>query len=360
MNRTRTLLVSYAVTGLLAAGCVWSADRTTLEGGGGNNGTGNSGGPGGRRAGIGGGGGGGITPDAGELTADASCGVSMYSVSSTPDLLILLDKSLSMNDSPGSGTGSKWVQMTAAINQVVADPALTAWWGLKFFGDGTGLCGVGAGAAVAPAAGSAPAIATAIAANMPATSTPTRPALTAAGAYLRGLTDPNPKYIILATDGLPTCAAGSTNTQATDAPGAEQAVSDQLTAGTKTYVIGIATSGDATATATLTQMAANGGTGSPYFPVSNTADLVTALSTIQGQTRGCVFPLGQVPPNPDNILVKADGANIPKDTTNTSGWNYVSSAMTSVQIFGSYCTDYMNMTTADVQVILGCGIPLVP
>jgi len=294
----------------------------------------------------------------------------MYTVNSTPDLLILLDKSLSMNEDPKTGMNcaantpgcSKWDQVTTAINQVVAATP-SAWWGLKFFADSTTdtNCGMAAGAAVMPAANSAAAIATAMM-TRPSSSTPTRAAVAAAGQYLRGLNDMNQRFIILATDGLPTCGtmvpdggAGRPNFMTPD-PGAEAAVADEAAMGTKTFVIGIATTNDQTATTTLMNMAANGMTGQPYFPVASTADLVTALGAIQGAAKSCIFPLGRVPPNPDNIRVDGDGVKIPKDTTNTNGWNYTNTM--TIQLYGQACDDYVKDTVKTVSVILGCDTPI--
>jgi len=354
--RLGTLLGSLAV---LVTGCAWKPNARPIDEGGG-------GGGGGADTPFGLGGtfrlDAGIRPDGGELSADAACDIQMYTVNSTPDLLILLDKSLSMQEDPTTGANcstpgcSKWDQMTAAINQVVAATP-EAWWGLKFFGDGNGTCGVGTGAAVAPAPNSAAAIASAIGMNMPSTSTPTRAAVTNAGAYLRGLTDMNQRFIILATDGQPTCGGtGNSGTMTPDPMGAQTAVATQASMGTKTFVIGIATSGDATATMTLMNMAANGMTGQPYFPVASTTDLVNALKAIQGAAKSCIFPLGRVPPNPDNIRVDGDGVKIPKDTTNTEGWNYTDTR--TIQLYGKACDDYVKDTVKTVSVVLGCDTPI--
>ena len=70
-------------------------------------------------------------------------------------------------------------------------------------------------------------------------STPTRAAENAAVTYLtQRLTDPNPKFIVLATDGQPNCPAiGQHVTD--DAPGAVTAVTTAKTAGFPTFVVGI-------------------------------------------------------------------------------------------------------------------------
>src|SRR5215470_17635706 len=75
-----------------------------------------SGGSGGSPGGSGGtgGSGGGIdnTPDA------LNCGVENFALQPglPPDLMIVLDRSGSMSDPPGTGGATKWVQVTGALN----------------------------------------------------------------------------------------------------------------------------------------------------------------------------------------------------------------------------------------------------
>ena len=162
----------------------------------------------------------------------------------------------------GCGASSKWAQVTPAIMQVVSETQADVNWGLKFFPDNSAnTCNVSTTAAVDVGAQNAAAIGTAI---MGATSTnggvmgyngtPTRSAETGATTYLQTLTDASPKIILLATDGLPTCAGN--NVSADDSAGAPPAVAAALAAGIKTFVVGISTGG--TADATLSKMAEEG------------------------------------------------------------------------------------------------------
>ena len=105
-------------------------------------------------------------------------------------------------------------------------------------------------------------------------STPTRAAENAAVTYLTRVTDTNPKFIVLATDGQPNCpASGQMND---DTPGAIAAVTTAKTAGFPTFVVGISAGGRARTTA-LNVMAVAGGypqVGQPtqYYPVTDTAE----------------------------------------------------------------------------------------
>ena len=128
-----------------------------MGGTGGSAGSGGSGGGAGGRGGTGGTGG--STPiiiiDAsatdGYVNPDANCGArSKTAMKVAPDILILLDRSGSMNDdvnnqmcrpdggmgaSMGCGASSKWAQVTPAIMQVVSETETDVNWGLKFFPD---------------------------------------------------------------------------------------------------------------------------------------------------------------------------------------------------------------------------------
>jgi hypothetical protein len=248
--------------------------------------------------------------------------------------------------------------MTAAINQVVMQTQSTIRWGLKYFPD-QGACGVGAMPAVPIADMNAAAIAASIAATQPNGSTPTAMAIAGASMYAATLADPNPKYILLATDGLPNCGAGGGGDP--DAPAAIKAVMDSAMMGVPVFVVGIGTVAEATAT--LTAMAVAGGrpqaADPKYYPVSSTAELVNVLGTIGGMIGSCSFGLGTPPPDPSNIAVTAGGAKIPKDPGHVSGWDY-GTGQTSVQLFGKWCDDAKAGKLTDVKAIFGCPGVVIP
>src|SRR5204863_5015600 len=171
---------------------------------------------------------------------------------------------------------------------VISQTDTTVNWGLKFFASPNGgMCGVNPGADVAIAANNATAVNNAINGQTPGNSTPTRTAIDNGAAYLKTVTAPNPKFLLLATDGLPNCTpgcSGMTACSASDMAGAVNAVMTASAAGFPTFVVGIATTSDANSDTTLTQMANAGGhprMGTPtYYPVMNQQDLVDALGQI--------------------------------------------------------------------------------
>lgn len=293
-----------------------------------------------------------------------------------PDILIIQDASGSMNNdisdtscgNNGCGATSKWAQMTPAINMVVQQTQGSVNWGLKFFADTDATCGVGNGVAVPIAANNANAIAAALmgrtSANGGVTNgsrTPTRLAENAGAAYMKGLNDPNPRFILLATDGLPNCAPGNSDTAADDSSGAVMAVAAAEAMGIPTFVVGVATGGMGTADKTLSDMANAGGyprAGSPtYYNVSSTAEFVNVLMTLVGVAASCTFTVPD-PPNSDtdraHIGVIVNGTELPHDATN--GWDYTTTGMTAVQVFGPQCDAIKNGTATSVQIVFKCII----
>jgi hypothetical protein len=175
------------------------------------------------------------------------------------------------------------------------------------------------------------------------------------------LTTPNPRYMVLATDGLPNCngADNMGDDQATI-----QAVTDLAAAGIPVFVIGVGTQdllgGSAGGDATLSAMAKAGGkprAGNPsYYPVTTSADFSAALATIGGQIVSCTLQI-KTPPDPTNIAVEADGKRVPPSATN--GWQY-GPGMKTIQLTGTWCTDYQNGTIKNVQTIFGCPGIVIP
>ena len=314
--------------------------------------------------------------------AGMSCGqMNVGIIPLPPDILIIEDRSGSMdNDQNDKGCGnggcgamSKWALVTAAINQVVSTDT-TVNWGLKFFADADNQCGVNPGVAVGVAAGNSAAIAAAITASTKANGgvnngsyTPTRLAVNAGATYLGTLTDPNQKYLLLATDGLPNCPPGCGGNSCTTTPNAaestavDQAIMTAQTAGFKTFVVGIATASDATASAALDAMAVAGGeaqTGAAtsYYSVTDTASLVAALNKIVGIVASCTISLSTAPKGFDNVAISATDASgntvvIQPDPTN--GWSY-DATKANVILNGTACTNLQDGTYSNFQFYYAC------
>lgn len=342
------------------AGAAGSAETT------GSTGTAGSSGPG-----TGGGGG-----------TDRTCGI--YQFNPTPknaDLLLVLDRSASMEDPPNaSTTASKWSIVIPTLKSVITATDASVLWGMKSFPEGSGSACVAGSVTTAIdvqiAATNAKAVTDAINVTTDAgNGTPTGDAINAAVTYLRSLTaDPNPKYIVLATDGEPSCAAIPSGESTSGArPYAVTAVMNAKTAGFPTFVIGIATD-KASDTSTLNMMADAGGevpAGStnplaPHFYLANDmGTLSSALNSITGQISSCLFPLATRPPVPNDptklgVYLGPDLNKIPNDPNMINGWAYTDTNDTAVEVFGAWCTMIQTAGAGAVQIKYGCASIDVP
>jgi len=402
MRLGRRQVVGFLVACVLLApgvltGCGFKAgtDQTTTTGAGGMNVVGTGGQAGSKATGghvgtggtvvVGTGGNPGSGGDVG-IGVDAAppnCGQTSVSVMPLPpDILIVQDRSLSMTDDSNGrscvgaapngdgmcGAASKWAQTIAAINQVVGQTQNKVNWGLMFLGDEPKECGAATAPVVDITAGNSSQLIQAALNGVQFTGalgTPTTAVMNNAVKYMQGLTDANPKYLLLATDGEPNCVAGSLNT--TDATGAENAVTAAYTAGFPTFVVGIATTSDANATNALNTMAVNGGepqTGAAtqYYAVTDTAGLVNVLGQIIGKAVSCTIPLAGVSGNLDKVAVSAKDASgntieIKQDPVN--GWSYTDANKTAIILNGDACNNLKSVTYTGFQFIYTCATGII-
>lgn len=291
---------------------------------------------------------------------DANCGVQTHNLNRQPgDVLLVLDTSSSMIEEKMRATGNtRWADITAALDDVLpaTDPSVN--WGLMQFPGQGGRCTAGA-VDVAVTPGSAHAVIERYRANPPperVNYTPTRTSILAAADWLLASPSPNPKYIVLATDGEPNCRGDSDNT--TNDPKAADALASAATGGVPVFVIGIATA--TVAVRTLDAMAVAGGRprsdSSPkYYPADSGAEFVTAMAAISGKVASCVFSMGVAPPVPDNVLVEfSDGSHAVRDVTRNNGWDYLNGAYTAIELFGPPCEKVMAKASSDVKILFGC------
>lgn len=294
-----------------------------------------------------------------------------------PDIMIVQDRSLSMTDdvndqvcAGGSlsgdgdcGSASKWSQTIAAIEAVVQATQTTVNWGLWFLGDEVAQCGASTTPVVPmtyiPQDSYTP-VQTALDTNTftGAPGTPTAAVMTSASAYMLTLTDSNPKFILLATDGEPNCAQGNLNTN--DPNGATNAIKSAAAAGIATFVVGIGNV--SSATSTLNMMATAGGeaqkgTATQYYAVTDTASLQAALTTIVGQALSCTISLANAPKGSFQVLISATdaaGNKVEVPSSATDGWAYTDTTKTSITLIGSYCDGLKTGTFSNFHFVYTC------
>jgi hypothetical protein len=291
------------------------------------------------------------------------CGRQDFNIAPVPvDMLLVLDRSASMEDDPsgGSSTPSKWEILVPALQQAITSTNTVISWGLKAFPEGekAGSC---------TTASSPVHILVPIAPNNAATvsqaisgltdhgdGTPTGDAINNAVAYLKTVPDQNAKYLLLATDGDPSCPSSNAAQLAVDA------VTAAAAAGYKTFVIGVAAKASSIknlnnlAVAGLEPVMSPDPTASKFYLASDQATLVAALQSITGAAATCVLPLSSVPPAPDHVRVDVGGMTITKDPTNQNGWDYTGPDMMTIQLFGAACDQVKSSGVSTVQVTFGC------
>jgi hypothetical protein len=290
------------------------------------------------------------------------------------DVVLVLDRSASMqkNSLDMTPTGptdpTKWAQLIPALTSVIAQAGTEISWGLKSFPEDGSEC---APATVTPkidlqvSAMNSAALNSAVMATLPnGNGTPTGAAVAVAAAYLKGLNDGNKQYLLLATDGQPSCAgrAGALSTGTTQAQtDAIAAVDAAAVSGIHTFVVGVATKPsdgvtlNSLATAGREPRADPNPLATKYYLGSTNGELVSALMAITGViNRDCIFPFSKAPPVFDNIAVKVMGVKAPLDKSNTTGWNYVDDTHTAVQVYGSWCEMIKTSAANMVQIIFGC------
>ena len=315
---------------------------------------------------TGGDGGGGLISDAMVTCAEAN----PQTMNLPPDVLIVLDRSGSMNDDLndqpcGAGCTSKWTTAVQTLSSYLPT-VTTVNWGLKLFAtDRGGTCSVNAGAEVAPAANNATAIINRLNMTTAGSSTPTTAAMKAASAYLKTVNDGNPKFILLATDGIPTCGTaacaagvntgGGSMNQCDDANAIAAVKTVHDTDGIPTFVLGIGTA-NSPGDSTLSQMAVNGGfprNDTPqYYPIGSADDLTQAFMSITQTVGQCFFSVTPALTSTQTVGgVTYDGGSIPADARN----GYTVVGKNGVQLNGQSCDDFMAGKIKNVRVLVDCN-----
>jgi hypothetical protein len=281
----------------------------------------------------------------------------------TPDILIVLDRSGSMQ------RDGRWVPSVQAVRGITADLQSKVNFGLALFPDqpvlpdinaclmqadptmclnqalqGLGMAGVCTpGKIVVPVGpNTAALIGTTLDTTISQGGTPTGETLqNLVGTFGMIPMDPDkipaPRFVLLVTDGQPTCPnGGGENTTQPDIDLANDGIDKLLALGVRTYVIGYDTSGPGNEmfASVLDGFAMRGGTGDTmHRPVENEQSLRDELQRIAGDVVSCSFVLDKAPPRADYVLVKIDGVQVNLDDPN--GWHLIGDR--TVELTGSTC-----------------------
>ncbi len=287
-----------------------------------------------------------------------------------PEVLLVQDRSGSMmrNATGNEGNPTKWSETVNALKSVLSQTDQGVLWGMQLYptckaGDNRTCaptpCTV-SGLSIDPMIGQGAQLTGMIEQNTPTIdtgATPTTAAVKLATAALMARTTPNPKFILLSTDGEPNCLNHNGSNSGggdVDPAGAVAAVSAARAAGIDTFVIGLATQA---ATATLNQLAEAGGRpqmgATKYYSVSSGAALTTALTSIASLVQNCSFPLGAVPPAGSTVVVQIDGT-----TLGMNDWQY-GPGSTSVIVTGAWCDKLKSDKAKTAAIKYRCdGLPI--
>jgi hypothetical protein len=392
MQSTHLLRLPRPVAGVIAASLLltWACSASSPA----PSGSGGSGGSGGSSAGSGGtiipgsggSGGSGGTAGTGVIkppdpvdTAGAggeNCGLVHFDLERrAPQVLLLLDRSASMQDPPdGASDGvTKWEHIQPAVLDIIAATSTTVSWAFKVFPEGEGSeCVEGSVTDDVPVefadsddvlalqAKADEVRAAVMATTDEGNGTPTGDAVAASAAYLSTLTSTNRKFILLATDGEPSCA-GTTEGQEEARPYATNAVTTAQGQGFDTFVVGVATTKES-ATIALNDMAMAGGQPVPntnplatkFYLGNNQAELAAALNAITVVVADCQFPLTAPPPDPLNVGVSVSADKVPPDLQSQNGWNYTDNTNTVIEVYGEWCEQIKASGANRVNIVYGC------
>jgi len=132
-----------------------------------------------------------------------------------------------------------------------------------------------------------------------------------------------------------------------DDAGAINHITEMLSDGVRTYVVGVPGSGDYADV--FDSMAVAGGTTAHYAAASAT-DITTAIEGIVGDELSCVFELASAG-DAANVNVLLDGAPLVRDAAD--GFSYDAAAR-SITLQGTACEDYLAGSITEVQFLSGC------
>lgn len=289
--------------------------------------------------------------------------IGVVNLGDPPDLLVVLDRSGSMQSPPTQFPPiftPKWTIMKNGLTSVVTSKDQQIKFGLLEFPSDDN-CGADATAEVPIALGAHTGFGSYFGSRSPNGNTPAHLALGAALQHFNSIpVNSAGRYVLFATDGLPNCLGGDPDV----ASNAEtvNAVTALFNAGIPTYVIGFGTFG--IDTSVLNDAAVAGGKAKPgstkFYEANNAADLDMALNAIAGGVivPTCTYALASAPPVPDDVTVTINGVAVPRSPSHTDGWDYYPDAMT-ITFFGSYCSDIQMGATTDVSFVYGCPGPVI-
>lgn len=279
---------------------------------------------------------------------------------------LLLDFSSSMY------LNNKWLAAALAVQTMMNNPAnADTWFGLDTFPKPEGgltFCNTDGDAPVPLGPGQHGAIVQWMQTHLPNLLAINTPLVSAIEYYMRTPSSPlhsddTANYLVVISDGQDNCYFGEGIFTGQDKRNVLAGVVHDLkdVAGIKTIAIGFGI--DASAEAELNTIARHGGsTFDSYIQATNQAELEAALLEISQAIRPCRYKLDSpdASADPSKVNIYFDGTLIPRDLTETDGWNWTQSDELEVEFFGSACDDIKADAVTDVTATFGCPTKIGP
>jgi hypothetical protein len=263
----------------------------------------------------------------------------------TGTVVLVLERSNAMNalnDSTCASCGSYFTALEQAVESLTTATSNRFRWGLKLFpspADTTG-CLVTPALDLSPMQDPHAAVAAALAMTPPNGGAPVTAAVRATSSYLSGLSDNDPKLMVLATAGAPTCASNDPTGDDLSAAVAAVDAAPQFT-----FVLGLGPQ-----RARFGKLADVGATVSAYS-VDQAALLLRDIENLAGELATCVYPIPDGPLGDRSVAVLLDGTALTPG--GTDGFS-VSSDGARVRLLGSACFYLASHTSLAIRV--GCGV----
>lgn len=283
------------------------------------------------------------------------CGGEYYAAESVPpNLLVVIDRSGSMNED--AGDDSKWNIARNATYNLMSTYAGQIRFGLSLFPGTNQRCtqgsNCGPGAINVPISDDATGEIQSFLTDARTCSfgTPIAEELEAIADYT-GLEDSErANYVLLLTDGQATCQD----------PVPRVTALRNKTPEIRTFVVGFGSGVDADQLADMAEAGGTARAGTPsYYQADDAASLRSAFAAIAGSVLSCEYNLSEVPPDPDLLYVYFDGVSINRNPGRTDGWDYAA-GMNRIVFYGAACDRLQSGQVRELTVVYGCPLPGLP
>jgi hypothetical protein len=308
--------------------------------------------------------------DEGQCSIGGDCGGFVFEIEAVPpNLLVLLDRSGSMDGSVSGTSDNRWEVAKQAVGQVTSAFNTSIRFGLATYS----AClsgGCSAGTIEVPIADDNALSINQFLSNTVGQGSSNGQALDGQGRvqYLCDSGDPETSTgkslaafvgeaslldperqnaILLITDGS---ESGECIDNSIDGPAGAASLFAQNPP-VRTFAVGFVGANEGE----LAQIATAGGTDQSYFANDPTM-LQEALDQIAASVASCTFSLDQVPPDAAEIYVffDKDPMGVPNDMGD--GWTY-DEATNSVTFHGASCEAIQSATVTDIDIVFGCNMP---